>query len=230
MNLQICTLTGASSDIPIDDLIARSEGRPWLEWGFLWSPKRQNSGRYPSAEWVLNALEALSARGIPTAVHLCGDSVKGFLAGLPGEGKLIRKASRVQLNFSLSRDQIDLGILDLRIDEILKPVITQHNPANLAATKLSAPNHQLLFDSSGGRGVSPADWLAPVPGKFCGYAGGLGPHNLEVELERIARVCAGRPFAIDMEGSLRTPEDRFDLAKVDAVLRIVDAAFAEIVS
>lgn len=224
MNLKICTLTGADPNIMIGDLIERSAGRPWLEWGFLWSPSKQGAGRYPTAAWISSSLDALNECGISSAVHLCGDGVRGFLAGLPGEMKLAHKATRIQLNFALSRGGIDLRILEMRVNEINKPVITQHNPSNLAATKISAANHQLLFDASGGRGLLPTGWLAPVHGKFCGYAGGLGPDTLERELPRIALATMGAPFAIDMESSLRTEDDRFDLERIDRILEIVDQA------
>jgi len=75
------------------------------------------------------------------------------------------------------------------------------------------PNHAILFDASGGHGVSPEYWPAHLPDKSCGYAGGLGPDNLARELPRIQEAAGQGPYWIDMEGKLRNEADRFDLAR-----------------
>ena len=72
-----------------------------------------------------------------------------------------------------------------------------------------------LFDASGGRGIEPFRWpVSPVSIRF-GFAGGIGPDNLVEVLRDIGPREA--PFWIDMESGVRT-DDRFDLAKVRAVL------------
>jgi hypothetical protein len=67
-----------------------------------------------------------------------------------------------------------------------------------------------LYDGSGGRGVSPDKWFPPLPGKRCGYAGGLGLDNIKDELIDIKRVADNAPVWIDMESSLRDRNDNFD--------------------
>jgi len=79
----------------------------------------------------------------------------------------------------------------------------------------------VLFDSSGGRGLAPVSWPAPLPGTTCGYAGGLGPDTLTEQLPLIHTAANGRGYWIDMEGRLRTPEDRFDLDRARRCLEIV---------
>ena len=104
----------------------------------------------------------------------------------------------------------------------MKTIITQHNDANrdLWQEMKEFENHAVLFDKSGGRGQSPEQWSAPLPGVTCGYAGGLGPENLAFELDRIHVAANGSPFWIDMEGKLRTGSDKFDLDHAKACLDI----------
>jgi phosphoribosylanthranilate isomerase len=77
-------------------------------------------------------------------------------------------------------------------------------------------NHQVLFDQSGGRGIETTEWETPLENKICGYAGGLGPQNINEQFSLIQSV-ADRPFWIDMEGKIRT-EDILDLALCKEVL------------
>lgn len=84
------------------------------------------------------------------------------------------------------------------------------------------PNHSVLFDASGGNGISPDEWIAPLSGISCGYAGSIGPDNVANELTKIRSVAGGISFWIDMEGKLRNSEDWFDLDSAGAVLSIVD--------
>ncbi|MDF2421383.1 MAG: hypothetical protein OPY06_00025, partial [Nitrosopumilus sp.] len=63
-------------------------------------------------------------------------------------------------------------------------------------------------------GILPDQWSAPFEGAYTGYAGGLGPDNLENELHKIAEVCGENPIWIDAETKLRSDNDRiFDLQK-----------------
>lgn len=79
-----------------------------------------------------------------------------------------------------------------------------------------------LFDRSGGRGESllvqsqgdPSSYPTPVPHRFVGYAGGLGPDNIAAFMPRI--YAPGKPerYWIDMETGIResfsTPKRRPD--------------------
>jgi hypothetical protein len=87
-------------------------------------------------------------------------------------------------------------------------------------------NVQGLFDRSHGGGHKPASW--PVRTFFAaGYAGGLGPEDLDTDLPAIfAAANHGShqtPFWIDMETRLfshRGPRTTFDLEKCQRVLTI----------
>ena len=117
---------------------------------------------------------------------------------------LTRHAPRVQVNGRVSLAEAEV------LARLVGTLITQHNDINMPLLEVRARNHALLMDSSGGRGLSPEDWLPPVTGKDVGFAGGMGPSNLVPELHRVAGVA--RPGAwVDMEGKLRV-DDWFDIS------------------
>ena len=92
--------------------------------------------------------------------------------------------------------------------------------AGLLPALAGLPNHAILFDASAGRGVAPEGWPAPLPGHFCGYAGGINPDNVAGHIDKIAAAGAQDTW-IDMESGVRT-DDRFDLDKVRRVLKIAE--------
>jgi len=71
-----------------------------------------------------------------------------------------------------------------------------------------------------------SEWPQPLPIP-CGYAGGLGPDNIQQELGRIAAVAGARPIWVDMEGKLRRTEasgaDWLDLAACRICLEAAQA-------
>lgn len=86
----------------------------------------------------------------------------------------------------------------------------------------------ILFDRSGGKGIAPTglDWTEAPQGAFCGYAGGIGPDNLEEMVQRASGLAGGQPYWIDMESRVREK----DVLKIDRVARVLDLAkqFVEI--
>jgi len=219
--LERCTLTGADDGIEPDDLFELSSRFSWAEWGILFHKTHQGSGRYPSFDWI-DAL-CRQMRDHPSAhfaLHICGqDAIHEYMQGSGLVAKVATNFPRIQLN--LAAGKTDLALLMAAIarhpDKI---IITQHNKvnSNLWHELSSLPNHAVLFDESGGMCISPSDWPEPLPGKRYGYAGGLGPSNLETELDRIALASKDHPFWIDMEGKLRNEADQFDLSLVERCL------------
>ncbi len=220
------TLTGVDDLTNLAELANLSERFPLVEWGFLYSPKRQGKGgRYPSVATLLDAFRELPDT-VRVALHVCGAGVPNLLANEAEVTGLVdavaERGGRVQLNFNQSRDSIDLDALSALLDRYpsLK-VITQHNEANEGVWKrlCGHANYVVLFDSSGGRGVERSSWPSPLHGIHCGYAGGLGPDNLAAELTRIRAAAIHQPHWIDMEGKLRTEDDLFDLQRAEVCLR-----------
>lgn len=226
---RFCTLTGADDSTDIAELLALSEVFPFVEWGVLVSAGRTGTARYPSRDWITALMAA--AQGLKKrpnlALHLCGPSVKEFIAA-PDRGFVAEVApafGRIQLN--LNRKKFSTEAIAQAIGSLMgtSRVITQHNQANaqLAVDLLpfGLSNHEVLFDSSGGRGVLARSWPSVAPEVTHiphGYAGGLSPDNICEEIDWIAQAAQNRPFWVDMEGQLRTEQDQFGMHKVRSVL------------
>lgn len=206
MPIERLTLTGADERTDIDQLAQLAAECPRLELGLLYTATPEGRNRYPSRAWLSAAAARLSGR---VAIHVCGRAARAEL--ITGELRdLTAHAPRVQVNGALGIREL------LACAQQVATLITQHNAVNAPLVEVDLPNHALLVDASGGRGLSPQDWLPPVTTKAAGFAGGLGPDNLAGEMQRITAVA--RPGAwIDMEGKLRTPAldvvggDWFDL-------------------
>ena len=178
------TVTGADEQTDVGALQELD-----AEIGLLYSTTPEGRNRFPGKAWIMAAAGKLPR----VAIHVCGGPARAEL--LSGRlDDLVEHAQRIQIN----------GILPLscaRYPE--KTIITQHKRENDDLLAVSAPNHALLIDASGGRGISPETWHRPTDtSKQVGYAGGLGPDNIVGELERIRPVAQGR-WLVDMEGKLR---------------------------
>lgn len=232
MNKQItyCTLTGVDERTDLSMIAGLSTQYPSVEWGFLYSPKRQGQpGRYPSVEFLQAAFKTLPAN-VNVAFHVCGEGVHQLIEGEATVSELVKlvgqRAGRIQLNFNAHAIGSTFTIEQVRFCiETHSPIefITQYNQSNVHVWKLlkDCKNHSVLFDASGGRGIETTDWEAPLPGVRCGYAGGLGPANVAAALTKILEATGNAPFWIDMEGKLRDGDDWFDLNAARAVLDAV---------
>jgi hypothetical protein len=208
------TLTGADEVTPIRDLCDLA-AKPGVEIGILLSLNPEGRNRYPGVEWIEDAVAALGARA---AIHICGRAARE--AVLAGRLPWAAQAGRLQLN-GLPR----LGEV-IEATAIVPQVITQHAPGAHGKTDslhFNVPGHGLLVDASGGRGLAPRSWARPSTGKEVGFAGGLGPMNLAVELPKIAAVATGA-WWIDMETHLRiASSDRFSIERAKACVDLFEA-------
>eukprot|EP00534_Pseudo-nitzschia_fraudulenta_P015302 CAMPEP_0201236880 /NCGR_PEP_ID=MMETSP0852-20130820/8241_1 /ASSEMBLY_ACC=CAM_ASM_000632 /TAXON_ID=183588 /ORGANISM="Pseudo-nitzschia fraudulenta, Strain WWA7" /LENGTH=290 /DNA_ID=CAMNT_0047530947 /DNA_START=161 /DNA_END=1033 /DNA_ORIENTATION=- len=105
-----------------------------------------------------------------------------------------------------------------------------------ASTETTLKNISMLLDESKGTGVLPSVW-SPIPpeiaGYTVGYAGGIGPENVSVVLEKIKEVVVvadeddgtgddgGRVFWIDMESKLRSQKNGRDVFDLDKCYKVV---------
>lgn len=185
------TVTGADVNTSIGMLVKLD-----AEVGLLYSATPEGRSRYPRRPWIQSAIKYLPC----ASLHVCGrtarqDLMSGWLYDITDH------VQRIQVN----------GILTIHECETLcamypkHTVITQHNRHNNSLLAVKAPNHALLVDSSGGRGILPTEWRAPDTDKPVGFAGGLGPDNLAAELERISSV-AKTPWWVDVESKLRVDD------------------------
>ena len=224
-----CTFTGVDEFTSLEKLKELSHKYSFVEWGVLISTsenKRFNGYRYPSREWleenIIKLAEISYFTGAGLALHICGGETKKLLEQQNDSLaiKLIEKLSvsnRVQINFCYKNNQVkQLEDLCLRFNKI--QFITQHNNCNKDLfEKISAPNHQILFDESGGKGLISKKWNDRLPNKICGYAGGLGEDNIEYQVEKI-KSLSNKAFWIDMESKIRT-NDKLDLEVCENILK-----------
>jgi hypothetical protein len=180
------------------------------EIGILYSATPEGRNRYPKYDWIKANCGFLPR----AALHVCGSMAR--LALLAGRlDSILVGFQRVQINGAVSLLEIEQACYDH--PEI--QFITQHNKRNLDLLKFKSPNHQLLVDASGGRGISPDKWERPMTDKIVGFAGGLGPDNLAGQMETIRGLAAGEPSWVDMEGKLRI-NDWFSISIARDVLGI----------
>lgn len=216
MKPKFITFTGADDFTNIDEMQALSDQYP-IEWGILFSMKRQGSPRYPSLEWV----EQLSAYpNLRKSAHLCGAYSDDVVNGVSAIHTFLDGFKRIQVNTQTP---------NLRIDQILKWVKQTIDGDLILQCRGDFPDNQKvnwLFDVSGGNGQSPTYWPAP-PRKdsFVGYAGGLGPNNVKQVVKEVGfnfdiYQYRQAEYWIDMETHIRT-DGKFDIDKCAEVCRIV---------
>lgn len=221
MRLLRVTITGADDATSPDDLLALSKEFPFVEWGFLYSPKRSGSGepRYPTVDWIMTMVR----KGVNVALHLCGQAARDFFAGTPRFW--MNEFKRIQVNgFS---NQVEFtGMMPFIAAQPTEFIMQATTPvALLAVSYLStmAANIVPLYDPSGGRGIVQKEW--PVPSwqrADIGYAGGMGPDNVEIIVRTLSGVPRNLGYWIDMETKVRTPDGtHLDLKLVREVLEKV---------
>ena len=118
---------------------------------------------------------------------------------------------RIQLNMSAdTAENIDAEALAKIIHDFkYHEFILQYNDKTKnAVQKLqeTGAKFSLLFDASGGNGISPAQWQKPIYETHpMGYSGGLSPINIIQNLDKINAVVGDNETWIDAEGKLKTP-------------------------
>jgi len=222
MKLEHCTLTGADDVVNPADLRALADEFPFAEFAVLLMPSEMGKPRFPTTDWIKKFSATMKDK--PTGMHLCGEALLGFIDDVPEILDLMQGFNRIQVNvkFAGMAGKYDPQKLVTRIKASPQwQFIIQYgkNENTLLPLLKDVPHHAVLFDESAGRGVSPESWQAPLPGHYCGYAGGLNPDNIKANLEMIKKVAAGYKTWIDMETGIRT-NDMFDLGKVKRVLEI----------
>lgn len=231
MKIKYVTFTGADDSIQPNDLISISKDYPFVEWGILFSKNQGN--RYPSEDWIYNlvcqkahAIQKDNDLTFNLSGHLCGAYAKELL-----KGRLTLNDQQYPLTEAFGRFQINMGqeaIEILNKEKIIEQmnrtnaqfILQLHNGSQPVWEELNhLPNCSTLYDQSGGRGILQNSWQSPKH-HLTGYAGGLGPDNLEDELFKIGNVIGDKEIWIDMESKVRT-DDQFDLSKCIQCLQIV---------
>lgn len=215
------TITGADDNTSVTQMAELSLEFPFVEWGILVSRSSEGKPRFPSRKWCdhLNVEAIHSGWKIAASMHICGAWARSAFSGTLNWHELpsIRQwAARVQVNGTAPES--DSSVMEIVQGQRL---IFQHpSSAGLLWSARAAGNDASpLFDLSGGKGISPAEWPDPFPGIYCGYAGGIGPDNVAEVVADLSAKCK-EPFWIDMEGRVRDSRGNLDMAKVREVLKI----------
>lgn len=250
--LRFITITGADDSIQAADLfkIATEFPSVTIEWAILVSKRSIGRARFPSMQWLNDlviATEALPDVKLNLSLHVCGYYVRQLLMGNDKftrelGGEVVNLFRRIQINTHCEPHEWNLPALAdyIRANENKEFIFqVDGDGRNEAMAKILPFDYNLknvayLLDRSHGAGVSPEFWPMPPLANFStGYAGGLGPDNLQNEIDRIAASVAVRTdfkadWWIDMETKVRSNQDQqFDLDKVRQVLTIAQPWFHE---
>lgn len=202
------TFTGADEHTSIEGMQALSRQYP-IEWGILFSPKRQGEGRYPPMHFVGRLIRA---SGLRLSAHLCGGHSRDVLEhGASDVDPFIADGfERAQINSAST--EFDLQrVATWGATVGARPILQCRGPFPRSTQTA------WLFDQSGGRGTRPSAWPEPHPTQISGYAGGINPDNVVDVLRQIKAT----DFWIDMESGVRDIDDRFSLEACRAVCEAV---------
>ena len=216
VGIKYVTLTGADDSVYPQEILELAQLFPFAEWGILVAPQSPSRSRFPSYGWIKKLCELNRENGnqLRLSLHLCGGYLEQLAHGeLPlvhTLGPYFRDFQRCQLNWHGERTTATAAAITAAFEQ-LRPewapeVIFQLDGVNdelaFECAKLM-PHVSGLLDRSHGAGIVPERWppaddyLIPV-----GYAGGLGPENLIVEIPDILAMAAGTNIWIDMETNL----------------------------
>lgn len=217
------TFSGIDATVSLDDIMQFAQedhSDVPVEFAVLYSNDRNGSYRYPSAFWI-DGLLSLDLPNLTLALHVCGKStVTDFFHNAGTISRIAGNFDRIQINFDWHDHPLQ-SVTDVLTRYPNKTIITQHNLVNMGLHDklMEYPNHAVLFDSSLGMGKTPVDWPVYIHGRHCGYAGGLSPDNLPIELHKIEYASYYQPYWIDMETGIRDRADKFSLEKIRRVIQ-----------
>eukprot|EP00980_Cylindrotheca_fusiformis_P006560 scaffold1384_cov116-Cylindrotheca_fusiformis.AAC.38 len=220
---------------------------PIVEFGVLFRPDRQGQPRYASPEWVekLSLVAKASPGRMRLAAHLCGTRVNEVLEG---NDEFLKKVGelgfqRVQINATAVNgvDTSRLGESVGMFSEIVSAhpdleFILQKNSETkplwdgllkMDTEKAGSAGHlpgnvTMLVDESKGTGVVASSWPQPPEEYEIGYAGGIGPRNIEKVLQDVLEAGKGREIWIDMESSLRSTKEGNDVFDLEKCYDVID--------
>lgn len=232
MKIKQITFTGADDSINPEDLINISQEFPFVEWGILLSKSSIETPRFPSMKWMDKLNELCDDHSLDEEImlsgHLCGRWLRDWLIGVNSmpDFPLFSLFKRIQLNFHGGSQKVDedkfFSILKSGEGKDFIFQIDEKNNELYRSAIQEGVNAYPFFDLSGGAGLLPEKWDTPLDSKYCGYAGGLGPDNLDEQLEKINKIIGDRTIWVDMETKVRSDDNKkFDLDKVRSCISIV---------
>lgn len=203
------TFTGVDAHTDLNRMIDLSEEYP-CEWGILFSHKRQgNDIRYPARHVIDRILDA----PVTFAAHLCGSIAANIMNGDYHIDVPLTAFDRVQVNHVKPLPDV----LEEFSAQWHRTVIGQSRSVSTFPTVRNGV--EWLYDPSGGNGLLPEEYPSNQGKAKVGYAGGINPDNV-VEINEKVKNLSPAGYWLDMESGVRT-DDKFDLDKVEAVLKAI---------
>ena len=222
MKIKFATMTGPNDATSVNELLEISDEFPFVEWGVLVSESQTGATRFPTTDWIHKFCEHEARRSL----HLCGRWLRDLCNGgwtVP-DNYNVHRFQRMQLNFHGYLHIIKPAFFSVLKDELRpRQFILQLDGVNDSVLK-ECLRHGIdacpIFDQSHGAGVLPKTWPSPITDVLCTYAGGLGPDNIEAQLQAIEWVVGDAEICVDMETKIRSNNDAtFDLDKVRFCLK-----------
>ena len=221
----------------IDDIIDLGKKYPMAEFAIQAHPSKF-SAHMPRYVWFDTLAHASRVNDINLAMHVNAEWRTEICHGnIPYEikrmwdlkrdnGKSI--IGRVQVNINGGKDSFRFyanKVADIiraypDIEFIFQYTTRQRNRLK-RLDKMNVP-FSMLFDASGGRGISPDTWRAPVMSNHkMGYSGGLSPENVADNLNKINMVLPlDYKTWIDAEGKLKDAETKqFDTVRAEQYIQ-----------
>ena len=220
-NLEFVTFTGVDVNTEPQELSTLYAVYPRLEFGFLVGSHSGEEGynRYPPIETVKTWGQLFQESGRRSAIHLCGKYSRRVMRGeLEPVLELCDGFGRVQIN-ARSEDYNYEQIARFAENFSGDCVILQKRETS-DSQPLKHPRVEYLFDCSGGRGLDNFNsWPKPEDDQTRqGYAGGLGPDNIDRALSFVDANPNSRLW-LDMESGVRDELDWLDVDKINQVCR-----------
>ncbi|MBW3243440.1 hypothetical protein KUV57_12270 [Epibacterium sp. DP7N7-1] len=216
-NPEFITFTGADDRTSLSEMKSLAASYP-VEFAILFSKSRAGKPRYPSRGWI----EQAQTSGLRLAAHICGEWAKQIVqTGASDLDHALQGFDRAQINTSAP---VDHDLILTWADRVERSSGQKIEP--ILQCRGDFPDESRiswLYDCSGGRGVLPEAWpTPPKDGIRFGYAGGMGPDNIDTVLRDLSGAEGGW---IDMESRVRNDRDEFDL---DMCRAVCEAAFGHV--
>ena len=237
MNLEYITCSDMREYNSIDDIIDLGKKYPMAEFAIQAHPSKF-SAHMPRYVWFDTLMHAARVNNINLAMHVNSEWRTEICRGkIPYEIKRmwdLRRNNglpvigRVQVNINGGKESY--RFYASRVADIIRAYpdiefIFQYTPRQRrcinALDKMGA-QFAMLFDASGGRGISPKSWRRPVSENHkMGYSGGMGPENVTDNLTKINMVLpANYTTWIDAEGKLKDPDTKqFDTLRAEQYIQ-----------
>ena len=237
MPIDRLSIAGPDKAVRPQELAELSDRYPFVERSILYGRPIKPLRRSPTLAWICEPTEISAERARSTGspsrllLRLCGAAVASLIRaqrnGLAKILPLLPNFQRTQPNVDYRKVEAALPTLP-RVLRKLRPApqfIVRLNGKAINAEvgetlRANGLDVALLYDASGGQGITPERWQAPK-GDYCGYAGGLSLANIEAQIPLIREAAGSARVYLDLEAGARDAQDRFDMDAVKLLLEIV---------